>query len=444
MPLTFENLWLGQTIDDVAGPNLAIWLIALAGLVVIWLKKEFRSSAVFVTGLLAFSFLAICPGLYFRPHYFVLMLPAVALLSGAAVGIAQKQWPRIFLLTYGVYAAALVFSVVQQREYLFRMSPTEITRAMYGESPFPEAIEIANYIRTHTGKDARIAVLGSEPEIPFYAQRRLVSGHIYMFGMVEDQPYALTMQKEFMHDVETSQPEYVVYVTFDSSWYRRSKSPADIFDWWNTYQQQHYAQLVGVANLISADDTEYRWGDFGTYQLQSDDAILIYKRTDPPDGLTAQLNHADALVAQGKLDKAAEEYRQASAVNPNSCVAHNKLSFVLDRQGLKQDALKELRISLAIQPEQTTAHTQMGRIFGEMHQYSEAVGEFTQVARLDPANAYARTDLAVALFQLGDRENAIEQFNVALQINPSDAVAKEDLAIAQAQLKEIAANNKRK
>ena len=54
---------------------------------------------------------------------------------------------------------------------------------MYLESPFPEAIQIANYIRTHTGKDSRIAILGSEPEIPFYADRRSATGYIYMYGL---------------------------------------------------------------------------------------------------------------------------------------------------------------------------------------------------------------------------------------------------------------------
>jgi tetratricopeptide (TPR) repeat protein len=315
---------------------------------------------------------------------------------------------------------------------------------MYKGNPFPEAIQIADYIRTHSAKDARIAVLGSEPEILFYAQRRSVTGHIYMFGLVENQPYALTMQKEVIRDVETSQPDYVVYVTYDSSWFRRISSPVDIFNWWNTYQRQHYGQLVGVANLISADHTEFRWGNFGTYQLQSDAAVLIYKRTDPPDRLTAQLNHADALEAQGKLDDAAKEYRKAFAIDPNSCVAYNKLSIVLDKQGLTQDALKELRLSLAIQPEQTTAHTQMGSIFEKMQKFPEAVEEFNQVVRLDPANAIAHTDLAVALFQMGDDEQAVEQFNDAVQIDPANATTRKNLELAQDQLKNKKAENERK
>ena len=170
---------------NAVGPNLLIWIIALVGLALIWLKKENRIVAVFTTAFLVFSFLAVCPGLYFREHYFVLMLPAIALLAGAAVGTALKQWPSASWLTYGVFCAVLVTCVAQQQEYLFQSSPLEITRAMYGANPFPEALQIGEYIRTNGAKDSTIAILGSEPEIPFYAHRHSATGHIYMYGLME-------------------------------------------------------------------------------------------------------------------------------------------------------------------------------------------------------------------------------------------------------------------
>jgi tetratricopeptide (TPR) repeat protein len=433
------------TFPGAVGPNLAIWLIALAGLVLVWWRKEERMVAVFASGFLVFSFLAICPGLYFREHYYILMLPAIALLAGAAVGTARIQWPDASWLTYGVYAAALVWSVVQQQEYLFQMSPLEITRAMYGANPFPEAVQIGNYIRTRLAKDSPIAVLGSEPEIPFYAQRRSVSGHIYMYGLVENQPYASIMQKELIRDVEAFQPDYMVFVACQTSWLRRRNSPSELFDWWDTYQRQHYQQVVGVADIISHDHTEYRWGDdAGSYKVQSGSAIVIYKRTDTPDSITTLLNHADALEAQGKLDDAAKEYRQALAMKPDNYVAHNELGIVLGKQGLTEEALKEFRLSLAIQPNQATAHSNMGWILTETHKFPEAVEELNQALRFDPADAHAHNGLGAALFQLGDHEKAVEQFNEAIRIDPAYAEAKRNLALAQAQMKNKKVDNGRK
>ena len=60
-----------------------LWLLALAGVAGVAIlasgKPGVRS---FVFGWLAFSFFCVCPGFYFRPHYFIVMLPAVAMLAG--------------------------------------------------------------------------------------------------------------------------------------------------------------------------------------------------------------------------------------------------------------------------------------------------------------------------------------------------------------------------
>jgi len=281
-----EQSWSGgidafnNTFPQVVEPNLAIWLIASGGLVLLWWKNQDRAVAVFLTGFLVFSFLAVCPGLYFRRHYFVLILPAIALLAGSAVSSVRKAWPAVSWQAYAVFGGALLFSVVQQQEFLFQMSPVEISRTLYGDNPFPEAMEIGGYIRAHSAGDSRIAVLGSEPEIPFYANRRSATGQIYMYSLMESQPYALTMQDDMIRDLEASRPDYVVLVTSPQSWLQEPNSPSRIFDWWAAYGPQHY-KIAGVADIISTDHTEYRWEDAGTYQLQSSSALLVYKRTDP-------------------------------------------------------------------------------------------------------------------------------------------------------------------
>jgi hypothetical protein len=225
-------------------------------------------AAVFVIGLLGFSFAAICPGLYFREHYVVSMLPAVALLAGSAVR------GRVSMC---VFAAALAVSVATQREFLFRMGPVEIARELYGLDPFPEAIPISAYIRSHSANGARIAVIGSEPEIYFYAHRHSATSYLYIEPMVEPQPFALTMQNDMVGEMERAAPEYVVRFPAEETLSLGEDSPTRLFDWWATYGPQHY-RVVAIADILSDGRTEYRWdADAERYQPKSLYYLAVYR-----------------------------------------------------------------------------------------------------------------------------------------------------------------------
>jgi hypothetical protein len=272
---------LAAMVKRVAQANLLLWWLAAAGLVLAYWSGNTRPRAKFATGFFVFSFLAVCPGFYFREHYFVLLLPAVALLVGVAIGSARDLLESTSLnsgLPLCLFVAALVYSVAGQRQFLFRMTPVQACRAEYGINPFPEAVEVAKYIREHSGKDARIAVLGSEPEICFYAARHSASGYIYTFALMEDQPYALDMQKEFIRDIEAARPEYAVMVAIPYSWLVRPSSEHLVFDWWRDYGPAHYT-AVGFADLISSGQTAYTW-DAAQRLRQSPLNLTVFKRTD--------------------------------------------------------------------------------------------------------------------------------------------------------------------
>ena len=258
------------TFPRVVGPNLLLWISAAAGLAMVWWKKRDRVSAAFVSTLLVCSIFAICPGLYFREHYFVLMLPAVALLAGATV---SSTW-RIGWLLYG---AILAVSIILQGDFLFRLSPIEASRRMYDVDPFPEAVQVAAYIRAHSEKTSRIAILGSEPEIFFYAHRRSATGYIYTYGMMELQPFALAMQNQMIRDLENARPEYVVYVNANGSWLPHLGSYTKILDWWSAYGARNY-KVAGVADIFS-DHTEYHWDRSEPYHGPSrNTSVMVLKR----------------------------------------------------------------------------------------------------------------------------------------------------------------------
>jgi len=55
-----------------------------------------------------------------------------------------------------------------------------------------------------------VAVIGSEPEIYFYAQRHSATGFIYTYSLMEEQRFALAMQKQMIREIEEAKPFRVV------------------------------------------------------------------------------------------------------------------------------------------------------------------------------------------------------------------------------------------
>ena len=274
-PVSTGLIAFRSAIWPILSINLGIGLLAAAGLLALWAARRNRAAAVFVTGLLVCSFLAVCPGLYFREHYFILVLPAAALSIGAIATAANGTVAES--LPLWLIAGSLLFAVGQQSALLFQMSPLEVTRSVYGRNPFPEAIPVAEYIRSHSNKDDRIAVLGSEPEIYFYARRRSVTPYVYIYPLVEAQPLAPQMQAEFIHDVETRRPEYLVVVDIAASWLRQPNSPSRLLEWATPYCRLHYDR-VGVVDIFQ-EGSIFRWDAAAVgYWPRSSHYLEVFRR----------------------------------------------------------------------------------------------------------------------------------------------------------------------
>ena len=267
-------------LPQVIWVNVVFWLFALAGLVALAAGPWPRRSKAFVAGLAASSFLAVAPGLYFRHHYFVVMLPVVGLLSGlGADGIARlvKRNLRTAVLVALVAAAAAV-TLYRQREPLFSWNEITFMRAVYTTNPFPEAVEVADHLREHSAPGARIAVLGSEPEIYFYSGRRAAARYVYAYALVERHPFAKRLQQQVAQEIEAVRPEYVVWARVDYSWLEQPGADHFLFDWAEGYLRDHY-RLEGVVEVPEEGLGRAVWGDdAATWRPRTKDHLLVYRR----------------------------------------------------------------------------------------------------------------------------------------------------------------------
>jgi hypothetical protein len=145
---------------------------------------------------------------------------------------------------------------LSEQEPLLSQSPSDAGRMIYGPNPFSEAVRVAEYIQEHTNPTDTIAILGSEPEIYFYAHRHSATGYIYTYGLMEPQRYAVQMQREMMREIEAARPKYLVFITVPKSWLRRPNSESEIFDWFDRYSAGEF-QLDGLVNIVSPEHIDY-------------------------------------------------------------------------------------------------------------------------------------------------------------------------------------------
>jgi hypothetical protein len=270
------------SIRSMASEDFLLWLPCLAGFGMIWFDERLRQTRSWLLGFSLASILTTVPGFYFRTHYFLLTLPALGLLAGCAVSGACELWRRKTGATRfsqwpaGVYALLLVFTVIKTSD-VWRVFSAQGAHALYGAELFPEAENVAAYIREHSNPDAQVAVLGSEPEIYFLSRRHSATGYIYTYPLMEPQPFAGAMQREMIREIETNLPEFIVFVNQNFSWVQAPQSDVTIFKWWNDYKT-NYA-TVGLIEQNGLYPARFFWGtNAAAHGRLNSTGLEIYQR----------------------------------------------------------------------------------------------------------------------------------------------------------------------
>jgi hypothetical protein len=282
------NLIDGLKAASVA--NRALWVVSGLGLAALWATPWAPRARVFVTGLLVASFIGVCPGFYFRQHYFIMVLPAIALLCGVAAASLRTLLERVMrpvaatALALALPLCAIGVYAVPERDFLFSMTTRDLSRSVYGANPFIEAVQIGKYIKDRSDENDRIAVLGSEPEIYFYADRKAATGYIYTYALMEPQPFASKMQAEMIREIESARPLYLVFTWIDVSWLATQDSDQRIVEWGKAYVHKCY-DPVGVADIVSSEESHVVWGEDAVRNYAASSQNLIYtfrRKSDAP------------------------------------------------------------------------------------------------------------------------------------------------------------------
>ncbi len=257
-----------------------IAVVAALGLALVVGRRE-RQGLVWGAGLAIAALAAITPGFYFREHYFLLLAPALGILAGYGY-----DWARASVRGWGglVCVLAVVSPWWLERDWLVRATPTELSRAMYSVNPFVESPRIGEFLGRHLATDGRVAIFGSEPQIAFYAQRRLASGFIYMYPLTEVHPFAARLQEQLIADVEASRPQFAVLVNVSASWLAVPDTEPLLAGWITEFLERDYEPCgwVRVETNDASLPTLYVFDGPEAGEPAEDSSVIIYRRRARP------------------------------------------------------------------------------------------------------------------------------------------------------------------
>jgi hypothetical protein len=300
VPLSSAFAYFLMNFSGIFEMNWTVWTLALIGSLSLAIRGQTKPGLrPFVFGSLAGSFLCVCPGFYFRSHYFIVMLPIVAMLAGAGAyelcrlanlwkwsaaaspvsgspgrrkrhhpkpeKAVESPLPRLGPLAVPaalVALAALFWPVWSFKAFFFDWPPLEACRLVYNGNPFVECPRVADYLNKHSGPDETVAILGSEPEIFFDAHRNSATGFIYTYGLMEEQPLAESMQKDMENEIKASNPRFIVVADVRFSWLYGPGSKYHIQEWANRYLRENY-DVVGIVEQSSSAKPIEHWNEAG-------------------------------------------------------------------------------------------------------------------------------------------------------------------------------------
>jgi hypothetical protein len=260
------------------------WYHSLLAVVMCLLNSINWKQKLFGISLLIFSFFTIVPGFYFYGHYWIQTIPGLSILAGLTYFALSRliiKYLKIENLKYvylTIFAFATYSHISANKAYYFKPNYERILRTVYGNNPFPESMEIGNWINANSKPEDKIVLLGSEPQIYFYTKKYSPSRHAYFAAIVDNVPQHKEWQREFVKGVEKAEPKYLIYFNHPISLFVQPNVDQYVFEWANKYVNKNY-HLVGLVDMIEGQHATYLWRDqIGNYKPQAQNVIYIYER----------------------------------------------------------------------------------------------------------------------------------------------------------------------
>lgn len=216
--INFLLIWprISESLFDLFTENFMIIFPGIIGCMVMVTKSEKKGS--WALSFLLFSFVATCPG-YAYGHYFAQILPGLAVTTGIGTVYlvelsSDKLKYKIFLT---LFCLTVLIPLIVNSDYYIKNSPEENSRAFFGYEPFPESVDLANYIKERTTEKDKVLIFGSEAQIFVYSQRKSATAFALFYPLMSSYPKYMEFQQRTWKDIQENDPKYIIFIEIQTT-----------------------------------------------------------------------------------------------------------------------------------------------------------------------------------------------------------------------------------
>ncbi|MDP2674422.1 MAG: glycosyltransferase family 39 protein [Dehalococcoidia bacterium] len=224
----------GRAQLDNFDPILTLWTYVALGSLILYpfLPRGKRGWHLLIVAWSLANLVGAKMGLRDFPHYFVPVLPGIAILAGAFISSVSHRLATLIrggpwlrpALAIGVGMGLFAWQADDYVDFYFASTPTEMTITEFGahgEQIFARSEEIASYVRATTEPEDEILVWAAEAQIYFLSERRAATRYLTIISVFDIIPDGVATIRA---DLLTRRPKVVVTYTEDSPPYRGSRS----------------------------------------------------------------------------------------------------------------------------------------------------------------------------------------------------------------------------
>lgn len=207
-------------------------------------------------------------------HYYLTFMPFLSIAAALGLSELYSLLSKKFRVNFVYIFLIVLFLMLYPLRVQFGLKSEELSLWIYGfENPFSESKLISEKIVEESLPSDYIFVVGSEPQIYFYSQRRSPTRFVITYPLNIYSPKREEYQSEVVKNLNNLRPKFVVYSNKEASGVWEKDSPRIFIDYINNLISKDYYLVGGVA----WGRNKVIWQDKLTDEEKKEPSLLLYK-----------------------------------------------------------------------------------------------------------------------------------------------------------------------